>query len=277
MNVTQSFARARAIAQKFRNSAGWRPKDGQLWLSAKKQDTKQDTGQLYIYDGIGESFWGSGITSKDVVDQLEKLKDVKYLDVFINSEGGDVFEGKAIYNSLKRFSAQKTIHIDGLAASAASFIAMAGDKIITAENATWMIHEAWGIAGGRAEDLRAMADVLDGENDAIAGIYAARTKQPLDTIKGWLSEEKWFGAKDALALGFTDEMEQNFVSGDEEAVSAKLPAVTVARQTKECIAAHESNALLLARMNQSILRNTSNRASPASRDGQPSPKGNSTN
>jgi ATP-dependent Clp protease protease subunit len=246
---------------------------------AKKKDS---SGELYIYEMIGASFWGGGITEKDVADQLGKLKGVGTLDVYINSEGGDVFTGKAIYNLLKRFEAKKTVYIDGLAASAASFIAMAGDKIVTAENATWMIHEAWGGAMGSAADMRALADVLDGENKAIAGIYAAHTGQPAASFwtrpppsagdpnpiaTGLMAAESWMNAEEALALKLTDEIQKNAPPAGPEAAQAdalaqQIPAFQIAKETQARIAAVRNNRLLLAEMEQSIL-NDRRRASPA--------------
>lgn len=218
---------------------------------------KESRGEIYIYEAIGFDCWtGSGVTSKDVVAQLDKLKGVKTLDIYINSPGGDVFEGKAIFNSLRRFDAEKTVHIDGIAASAASFIAMAGDKIVTAENATWMIHEAWGMAGGNAVDLRAIADVLDKENAAIAGIYAARTGQPASSFwaraapsaaepspsaTGLMADETWMSADEALAAKLSDATEKNAPDESDEAeaekMAAAIPLFRVAAETQRRISA----------------------------------------
>lgn len=254
-----ALLRAYQIATKFRARAladapAERLVDGALpGLFASKKDSR---GELYIYEAIGFDCWtGSGVTSKDVVAQLDKLKGVKTLDIFINSPGGDVFEGKAIFNSLRRFDAEKTVHVDGIAASAASFIAMAGDKIVTAENATWMIHEAWGGGAGNAGDLRALADVLDQENKAIAGIYAARTGQPASSFwtrsapsaadpspsaTGLMAEETWMGADEALAAKLTDSIEKNAKSESDEAemeaLAAKVPALRIAAATQRRIA-----------------------------------------
>ncbi len=274
----RAFAKGHKLALDYHASVQARRPGAERGVFAKKKDSG---GELYIYEMIGASFWGGGLTEKDVADQLDKLKGVKTLDIYINSEGGDVFAGKAIYNSLKRFDAAKTVHIDGLAASAASFIAMAGDKIITAENATWMIHEAWGGAMGSAGDMRALADVLDGENKAIAGIYAARTGQPAASFwmrpppsaaapnpeaTGLMAAETWMSADQALAMKLTDEIEKNAAPAvdDEKAadeLAAKLPAFQIAKETQARIAAVRSNRVLLADMEQSILHDRP-RASP---------------
>lgn len=167
-------------------------------------------GELFIYEAIGWDCWtGSGITGKTVAEALDALKGVKTLNVYINCEGGDVFEAKAIYSQLKRFDAEKVVHIDGIAASAATFIAMAGDKIITSPVATWMVHQAWSGAMGRAEDMRAMADLLDLENGIIAQTYASRTGGTPDEMLALMSaapDGTWMDAAKALELGFTDEI-----------------------------------------------------------------------
>lgn len=250
----RALAKAHKIAADFR--AQRYPGDSGLnsgvW-AAKKSDAK---GELYIYESIGLDWWtGGGITGKSVVAELKKIEGVKTLDIFINSPGGDVFEGKTIYNTIKRFDAEKIVHIDGIAASAASFIAMAGDKIITAENATWMIHEAWGGASGNAEDLRTIAGLLDIENAAIAGIYAARTGQPASSFwmrpapsaadpspaaTGIMASDTWMSAAEALAAKLTDEIEKNAAADDDaeaEKLAAKIPALRIAAETQRRISA----------------------------------------
>ena len=259
--------RARAVA----------PLDRGVFAKAKG-DT---AGELYLYETIvtadQKSFWGGGVTAKDVIAQLDKLKGAKTLDIHINSEGGDVFEGKAIFNSLRRFDAVRTVYIDGLAASAASFIAMAASpgKLITAENATWMIHEAWGGVMGSASDMRSIADELDRENLAIAGIYAARTGQPVESFwaraeaggpaSGLMASDKWMNAEEALAMKLTDSIEKNAPMGEDmalEKAAASVPAFLLAKETQARIAASRAHhASILADMEHSILQDRQ-RASP---------------
>lgn len=185
------------------------------------------TASLYIYQVIGTDWWtGEGVTAQAVADLLDGLKGVKTLNIFINSEGGDVFEAKAIYTNLKRFAGEKVVHIDGLAASAATFIAMAGDKIITAPEASWMIHEAWGGAMGEAADLRAYADLLDMQNADLASIYAKRTGGTVDDMRALMAATTWMTAADAKARGFTDEISGD--SGDDAKASATDKRSTMA-------------------------------------------------
>lgn len=225
----RSFEKAHRIAARHRELVGKQP------LFAKKSE---DRGVVRIYEVIGEDWWtGGGVTAKKIAEALDALKGVKALDIFINSEGGDVFEAKAIYTSFLRFSGEKVVHVDGIAASAASFIAMAGDRIVTSPAATWMIHEARAIAMGRAQDMRAMGDLLDMENRTIADTYATRTKGDVDEILGWMNAETWMNAEEAKKRGFTDEIAEY---GDEDeadekkaAAAAVTPIVALESQTRE--------------------------------------------
>lgn len=168
-----------------------------------------DAAEIYIYGVIGGDWFGEGITAKQVADDLKKLGKVSSIDVRINSEGGNVFDGKAIYSLLVENKATVNVKIDGLAASAASFIAMAGNTIEIAEGAFVMIHDAYGVSFGRAEDMRKYADLLDTVNATIYDVYAGRTKQPLDKIKKWMKDETWMTAKEAVTNGFADTITEN--------------------------------------------------------------------
>lgn len=211
--------RAHRLAAKYKEAKGPRP------LFAEQSAAK---GSLYIYETIGEDFWsGGGLTAKSVSEALAQMSGVKTLDIFINSGGGDIFEAKAIYSQLRRFNAERVVHIDGIAASAATFIAMAGDRIITAPSATWMIHEVWAFAGGRASEMRALADVLDLENKAFAETYAKRTGQSVEDVLAWMNAETWMSAAEAKERGFTDEIAESETADDEsESLAAALRDAT---------------------------------------------------
>lgn len=171
-----------------------------------RAEKKADAGDLFIYDEIGESFFGGGISAKAVADRLDEMKGVKTLNVYINSPGGSVFDGKAIFNQLSRFGAKKNVVIDGIAASAASFIAMAGDKITMSPGATMMVHEAMGGAFGYADELDAVAEVLRLETKNIAGIYSKRTGCTMEDCLSMMADETWMDAKQAKEAGFCDEI-----------------------------------------------------------------------
>ena len=131
------------------------------------------------------------------------------MDIFINSPGGDVFAGITIYNMLKRHKAAKTVHVDGLAASSASIVAMAGDRVVMPKAATLMIHNAWALVGGNKARIRAIADELERVDGQLAEIYAERTGKDAGIIAGWMDAERWMSGEEALADGFADEIEQN--------------------------------------------------------------------
>ena len=172
---------------------------------------KKDDGQraeLYIYGDIeATQFWGDEITPETLVRELAECSGP--LDLYINSGGGDVFAGQTIYNILKRYDGVITVHIDGLAASIASVIAMAGDKIVMPENAMMMIHRAWTIAAGNASDMRRTAEDLERVDGLICDVYVARSGQKPEDISAMMDAETWFTAAEALSVGLVDEVEAN--------------------------------------------------------------------
>ena len=176
-------------------------------------------GEIYLYGPIGASFWSDGIGAKQFADDLKALGNVSSIDVRINSEGGDVFDGRAIYNQLSQHKATKTVYVDGLAASIASLIAMAGDEIIMGDGAFMMIHQPWGVAVGNAPEMRRTADLLDSVNGTMIDTYAARTKQSRDEVSAWLAAETWMPAQDAVEKGFADKI----VEGAKVAASIVRP------------------------------------------------------
>lgn len=176
----------------------------------KAEGKEPDRGELYLYGEISDqSWWGDEVTPALFAQELSALGEIKELDMYVNSPGGDVFAGMSIYNILNRHTAQVTAHIDGLAASAASAIVMAADKIIMPQNATLMIHNASVSIYGQAEKLRTMADELDRINGQLADIYAARTGADKEEIKKWMAEETWMDGNAALEKGFADEVTEN--------------------------------------------------------------------
>jgi ATP-dependent Clp protease, protease subunit len=173
------------------------------WYEIKN---KTDKAEIWIYEQIGEDFWtGGGVTSKDFQKDLSEISALK-IDLHINSPGGQVFEGVAIYNLLKNHKAAITTYIDGMAASIASVIALAGDKVVMAANALFMMHNPSGIVMGTAPDMRKMADVLDKVRDTLLTVYAGRSTRSEQDIIGLLEAETWLNAEEALAAGFADEI-----------------------------------------------------------------------
>lgn len=160
-------------------------------------------GEIWLYDQVGEGFFG-GMSAKQFISELNKLGQVDTINLHINSPGGSVFEGVAIYNSLKAHPARIEIDIDGVAASIASVIAMSGDEIRIAANAMMMVHDPMGFAMGSAADLRKTADLLDQVKGVIVDTYAARTGQPVAKLTEMMADETWMSAAEAVDLGFAD-------------------------------------------------------------------------
>ena len=165
--------------------------------------------EIFIYDDIGPEWLGL-VGSKSVMSELAKFKG-KPVTVRINSPGGDVVEAQAIYNALRRHSdggGQVTTENDALAASAASFIFMAGDVRRVAENSMTMIHKAWSIAIGNADEIRGTAGVLDKFDGILAETYAAASDKSADEIMELLAAETWLTAAEAMDLGLATEVGQ---------------------------------------------------------------------
>jgi len=147
---------------------------------------------LYFYGDIVSSEWekwtDADTCPEDVLSFLKEVEGVSSLNIYINSGGGSVFAGMAIYNILKRNSAYKTVYVDGVAASIASIIAFAGDKLVVPSNAYVMIHKAWTITWGNANELRKMADSLDVIDEGILNVYNANLKEgaSIEEIKSML-------------------------------------------------------------------------------------------
>ncbi len=162
---------------------------------------------VWIYEEIGKDFWGDGLEAKDFVQELAALE-ADHITLHLNSPGGNVFEGHAVYNALVAHPARVTTQIEGLAASIASVIALAGERVVMADNALYMIHDPWGMSLGSAEEMRKMADVLDKVAETMVGVYAARSALSEDEIRAAMREETWYSASEAQLAGFVDEVDQ---------------------------------------------------------------------
>lgn len=174
--------------------------------------------KVYIYDEIG--FWGTA--ASEFVTQINEI-DAKAFELHLNSPGGEIFDGLAIFNAIKQHKATVTVYVDGLAASAASFIAQAGDKVVMARNAQMMIHDGIAVCYGNEEAMRETADLLSKISDNIADIYAyAAGKRGFDTtlaqFRNFMREEVWYTGAEAVENGLADEVSD---ADDEEAEKAK--------------------------------------------------------
>jgi ATP-dependent protease ClpP protease subunit len=162
--------------------------------------TNKDNAEIFLYDMIG----GWGITAQQFGKDLRALGEVKQIDLRINSDGGDVFDGRAIFTLLAQHPARVVTHIDGLAASIASLIALSGNEVRAADGSFFMIHNAWGVSIGDAEEMRKTADLLDSVNQSLIDTYQAKTRLDQKEIKQLMSEETWMTATEAKERGFVD-------------------------------------------------------------------------
>jgi ATP-dependent Clp protease, protease subunit len=160
--------------------------------------------EIVIYDEIG----AFGIPAKTFLDELKALGPVAELTVRINSPGGSVFDGVAIYNALKRHDAAITVWIDGIAASIASMIAMAGDEVVMPENAMLMLHDPSGLVMGTATDMRGMAEALDRMKTGMVAAYRDKSGRDDAEIEALMAAETWLSAREAVALGLADRIDQ---------------------------------------------------------------------
>jgi ATP-dependent protease ClpP protease subunit len=181
---------------------------------------KSDNGEatIHLYDEVGA--FGSG--SKEFLADLGKL-DGQHIHLRINSPGGSVVEGTAIYNALRRHKGGLTVHIDALAASMASVIAMAGAPVYIADNALMMIHNPWTVSMGDSDQLRREAALLDKLKDSLRNAYVRKTGMEADRIAQMMDEETWLDAVEAVALGFADAIEEG-VAAAATATPAQLRA-----------------------------------------------------
>lgn len=161
---------------------------------------------ISVYDVIGQDYWtGEGVTAKRIAAALRSMGAGPVV-VNVNSPGGDMFEGLAIYNLLREHDGEVTVKVLGLAASAASVIAMAGDTVQIARAGFLMIHNAWVMAIGNRNDLRDVADTLEPFDAAMADIYSARTGMDGSAVAKLMDKETWIGGASAVDQGFADEL-----------------------------------------------------------------------
>lgn len=212
------------------------PKPNKKFWDFKALDEK--TGELTLYGEISDiSWWGDEITPKQFKEDLDALGDIDVLNVYINSPGGNVFAGQTIHSMLKRHKATINVYVDGLAASIASVIAMAGDRVIMPRNAMMMIHNPWTIAMGNAQELRKTADDLDKAGQSMIEAYLSKASIERDKIAELMEAETWLSAEECLEYGFADEIE------DSKQVAACLDVEILGRykNTPKDLLANEPN------------------------------------
>jgi len=178
-----------------------RPDALERWEPGVRAAAGDDAASISIYDSIGDNWEGTGITAKRISAALRNIG-ARDLTVNVNSPGGDFFEGVAIYNLLREHKAKVTVNVMGLAASAASVIAMAGDEILMGDGAFLMIHNAWTVAIGNRHDIAQAAEVLAPFDAAMAKVYSQRAGISEAEAAALMDKETWIGAEQAVTDGF---------------------------------------------------------------------------
>lgn len=170
-----------------------------------KAEEHGDEATVYLYDVIvSDDFWG-GISALSFAKEIANIKS-PVINLRINSPGGDVFAARAMETAIREHKSTIVSHIDGEAASAATYVAIAADNVRIAEGGFFMIHKAWSIALGNADDMLQMAALLEKVDESLVTTYANRTNQNPDDIRAWMANETWFTAQEALDSGFVDEI-----------------------------------------------------------------------
>ena len=178
--------------------------------AARKFDVvaKADSSEvdIFLYDHIvsseDEAEWWGGVAPESFVKAVYAVDPSHTINLRVNSPGGSVFAARAMEQALRAHKGKVVVHIDGLAASAATFVSMAGDEVVMAKGAMFMIHKAWTGMWGNAEDLRKEADLLDKIDGTLAETYADKTGKDIAAITEWMAAETWFTAQEALDAGF---------------------------------------------------------------------------
>lgn len=243
------------------------PKALDLWNPSIRA-AASDEPTINIFDVIGEDYWtGEGVTDKRIAAELKAIGD-RDVNVNINSPGGDMFTGMAIYNMFREHPGHVNINVLGVAASAASVIAMGGGEVRVARAGFLMIHNAWIWVPGNRHELRAFADYLEPFDATMADIYAARTGDAAEAMQTLMDAETWLGGTAAVEQGFAD----GLLSSDQVEEGADAPASLAVRRIENALRASgmpRSEAMRLISEFKAGLRDApGNGERDATRDGQ---------
>lgn len=192
-------------------------KDNAAKGSGFRAEVKDDEATVYVYDAIG-GWWG-GVDAQAFVKELAGIK-AGTIHLRINSPGGDVFDARAMQTALRQHKAKVVAHIDGLAASAATFLAMGADEIEMAEGGFFMIHNAWGFTIGNVNDHLEAAAMLEKVDASIRADYSRKTGKPDDEVRALMDAETWLTAAEAKESGFIDRVYEAEAVGDRFNLSA---------------------------------------------------------
>jgi ATP-dependent Clp protease, protease subunit len=183
-------------------------------------EAQDDAVEVFLYDAIFDSDleaeWWGGVAPQSFVKALREIT-ASTIHLRINSPGGSVFGARAIETALREHKAKVVVHIDGLAASAATFIAMAGDEVVMSPGAMFMIHNAWTYAWGNANDLTETAALLAKIDGTLVSTYAKRSGQEPEQIADWMAAETWFTAEEAKEAGLIDRIAEDTTEANAKA------------------------------------------------------------
>lgn len=183
------------------------------------------TATLRLFDPIDSYGEWWGMSAKELAAAVDELPShIATIELLINSPGGDVFDGLAMVNVLRAHQARTRAVVQGMAASAASFIACAVDECVMAPNSTMMIHDAWGVCVGNADDMLALGAVLDQASGNLAEIYAAKSGKSVDEMRAAMKAETWYTADEAVAAGLADSVAASADSTPANSVTAQPQA-----------------------------------------------------
>lgn len=220
------------------------------WQPEIRAAAGDDVGGITINGAIGETWDGAGVTSNRIAAALRSIGAGVPVVVNLNSPGGDFFEGVAIYNLLRQHDAEVTVNVMGLAASAASVIAMAGDKILMGDGAFLMIHNAWSVAVGNRHDFIAAAETLAPFDDAMASLYAKRSGMSKTEAAALMDKETWISADQAIENGMATGLLDGTATskGDTKAAQQRRILATVDSALASTGMSRVQRAEVLARM-----------------------------
>lgn len=193
--------------------AGIRANFREEWYRIRNEAGQDGPAQVLIYGEIGDSCWGDSVPAAQFVRDLAEV-DAEEIDFHIHSPGGDVFDGLAIATAIRTHKAKTTAYVDGLAASAASFIAIAADEVVMAVGAELMVHDAWGAAVGNAADMAKMAIDLDKVSNNLASLYAERAGGTTEDWRAVMLDETWYNADEAVQAGLADRVDRKAKADD---------------------------------------------------------------
>lgn len=189
-------------------------------LPAVRMEATDDAAHLYVYDVI-DPYWGA--SAVDLIEALTKIGD-RDVTMHINSPGGDVFESLAMAAAISAHKGKVTAVVEGMAASAATRLALAASEVHMTDGSLFMVHNSWTMAWGNKEELRKTADLLDKVDDGIVGDYARKTGATADQVRQWMNDETWFTASEAKEAGFVDQVLVSTQSSKAQASAWNLSA-----------------------------------------------------